>query len=251
MSMSFCADDNAGYFETIQLYFTELTRRSMFLSGRDLELLDDWRDNGASASAICKGLRDAVEAMPDEDPPRDVYACRRYVEPYVERAAERSAGGHDGKDAPRSEGTTRKGTSREVFSRREPDSKTGSQDLVERALDRIERAGRRTDDPKLTDLYRDAWRAVRELFGTDGVGERFEELAAVEEALVENYFRVLDREERERIEERIAEGDAALLERMSPDARRQHLRARRRKVLMREYDLISLIDYSDERESHE
>lgn len=244
--MSFCADDNAGYFETIQLYFTELTRRSMFLSGRDLELLDDWRDRGASASAICKGLRDAVEAMPDDDPPRDVYACRRYIEPYVERAAERSVGGHGGEASPESGG----GSGGEP-PRTASGATTGSQDLVERALERIERAGRRTDDPDLTQLYRDAWRAVRELFGTDDVGERFEELAAVEEALVENYLRVLDREERERIEERIAEGDEALLERMSPDARRQHLRARRRKVLMREYDLISLIDYSDERDNHE
>jgi len=244
--MSFCADGNAGYFETIQLYFTELTRRSMFLSGRDLELLDEWRDRGASAAAVCKGLRDAVEAMPDGDPPRDVHACRKYIEPYVRRASERAVGGRDGSNASETEASPaeRAGESAAV-------SDPAAGNPVERALDRIERAGRRTDDDEVRNVYREAWRAARELLGTDDVGERFEGLAAIEEALVEGYFRALDAEEREQIERSVARGDESLLERMSPAARRQHLRARRRKVLMREYDLISLIDYSEPRANHE
>lgn len=243
--MSFCADDNAGYFETVQLYFTELTRRGIFLSGRDLELLEQWRSRGASAAVVCKGLRDAAEAMPKDDPPRDVHACRKYVEPHVERASERGVGGHDGPE-PAEEA---RGPDVAAASSERASGESG--ELVERALERIERVGRRTDDETLRDAYRDAWRSVRELFGTDDVGERFEGLAAIEEALVEQYYEALDSEERRRIEERIRENDETLLERMSPDARRQHVRARRRKILLREYELISLIDYSDERQSHE
>ena len=221
--MSFYESDNLGFFETIQVCFTELTRRSIFLSGRDLEQLDQWRRLGASEKAICKGLRDAVESMPDGDPPRDVYACRHYIEPYIERQRERRVGGH----APDDDAAEPKDS--------EPSG------LVERALAKIEDAGRQVDDEPLKEIYRSAWRRVREL--TDAPTEkRFDELAAVEEGLVEGYYRALDRNERARIEERIDSDSGELLDGMSPEARREHIRAQRRRILIDEFDLVSLFD---------
>lgn len=231
--MSFCADDNPGFFETIQLYFTELTRRSLFLSGRDLDLLAEWREEGATATAVCKGLRDAVEAMPDDDPPRDVYACRDYIEPYVERARRRGVGRHDSSDAT---------DSKEAPRTELDESEDGEETVFSRALERIERAGRRCDDDEITEMYRQAWRYVKELRDECEPSEAFEELAAVEEGLLDGYYRALDRGLREEIEARIADTEDALVERMSPEARRQHLRARRRRILIEEYDLISLIE---------
>lgn len=238
--MSFCADDRAGYFETVQMYFIELTHQSLFLSGRDLELLEAWRDRGANATAVCKGLRDAVEALPDDDPPRDIHACRRWIEPYVEQVEQRAVGGHDpGSDAaaPAEPETSTSGPEAAGSGADAPDDS-----VLERALDRIERAGRRADDEEVREVYRRAWRAIRDLFGTDDIGEQFEQLAAIEESLVDGYYRALDRTERRTIEERITEGDEELLDDMSPEAKRQHLRARRRRILMEQFDLVSLID---------
>lgn len=221
--MSFCADENPGFFETVQLYFTELTRRAIFLSGRDVEQLAEWREQGATATAICRGLRDAVEAMPDDDPPRDVYACRRYIEPHVRRARERSVGGRGSKES-----TAEMTTDRD-------------DDLFARALDKIERAGRECDDTRRTELYREAWRHVRRLREEDDA-DPFEQLLAIEEGLLDGLYRTLDQSAREEIEERITSSDEAFVERMSPEAKRQHLRARRRRILIEEHELVSLIN---------
>ena len=222
------------YYETIQQCFTELTRRAIFLSGRDLQLLSEWREQGATATAICKGLREAVEAMPDDDPPRDVYACRHYIEPYVERAKERQVGGHDdGGDS----------ASRETDGAAELE---GASDLVAGALKRVERAGRQADDEGIKQVYREVWRHLRDLC-EDGAEagdtpDEYERLAAIEEALVDGYYRALDRRQQARIESAIRADGETLLERMSPEARRDHLRARRRRILREQFDLISLFD---------
>lgn len=216
-----------SYFERIQRFFTEVTGCAVLLSGRDLELLEQWREAGVPPSAVCKGLRDAAEAMPDDDPPRDVHACRKWIEPYVERAATRAVGSDDDSSST-------------------DDSPTGGQQdgvspLLDRALDRVERAGRRADRESVREVYREAWRRLRDA-RREGDAEPYEALSAVEAALVDGYFRALDRQEQEALEERIASQNRELLERMSPEARREHLRARRRRLLMREYDLVSLLD---------
>ena len=218
------------YYETIQQCFTELTRRAIFLSGRDLQLLSEWRDEGATAAAICKGLREAVEAMPDDDPPRDVYACRHYIEPYVDRVTERQVGGHEagGDDDAESGGASAAGG------------------LVGRALERVERAGRAADDEAIKEVYRRVWRDLRDLCEGKGETKRepadYEQLATIEEALVDGYYRALDRTEQARIESAIESDSEELLARMSPEARRDHLRARRRRILREDFDLVSLFD---------
>ena len=224
--MSYYASENLGFFETVQVCFTELTRRSIFLSGRDLELLEQWRQQGATSAAVCKGLRDAVEAMPEEDPPRDVYACRHYVQPYVDKVCERSAGGHD-----------RAGDIEEAGGGED----SQPEGLVEQALAKIEEAGRWVDDETLKEVYRRAWRQVRQL--TDGEDEEyFERLAAIEEGLAEGYYRALDRRQQARIEQQIDEQSGELLGQMSPEARREHKRARMRRLMIENFEMISLFD---------
>ncbi|MFB6352205.1 MAG: hypothetical protein ABEN55_01060 [Bradymonadaceae bacterium] len=218
------------YYETIQQCFTELTRRAIFLSGRDLQLLSEWRDQGATAAAVCKGLREAVEAMPDDDPPRDVYACRHYVEPYVERAGQRQVGGHE-------DGGGEADTAIDL---------DGAPELVVRALERVEEAGRSADDEAIKRVYRRVWRDLRHLCEDDGEtgndADGYERLAAIEEALVDGYYRALDRRDQARIESAIKSESAALLDKMSPEARSDHLRARRRRILREHFDMVSLFD---------
>ena len=129
--MSQSVPNNPGYFDTVQICFMELTGRSVMLSGRDLEKLVEWREQGAPARAICKGLKSAVEAMPEDDPPRDVYACRDWITPYVEQARERQVGGHE--------------ASGEQTSEQESGEQDEPSGVFSRALDKIERAGRRAD----------------------------------------------------------------------------------------------------------
>ncbi len=231
--------DNPGYFETIQQCFTELTRRAIFLSGRDLQLLETWREQGATATAVCKGLREAVEAMPDDDPPRDVYACRHYIEPYVERARERQVGGRGGDEADTPDASSAERAA-EASDDDEPSDADPDNPLLDQALDKIEQAGRAADDDTIKQVYRRAWREIRDLCDDPDAG--LERLAAVEEGLVEGYYRTLDRDEQEAIAEAIESKAGDLLERMSPDARREHMQARRRRILMEEFDLISLLE---------
>jgi hypothetical protein len=225
--MSQSVPNNPGFFDTVQICFMELTGRSVMLSGRDLEKLVEWREQGAPARAICKGLKSAVEAMPEEDPPRDVYACRDWIVPYVDQARERQVGGH-GADA-------EEGADEQSREQADPSG------LFKRALDKIERAGRRADDEAIRRVYRHAWRRVRQL-ADERPSDRWEQLTAVEEGLVEGYYRALDRAEQDEIAEQIDAKERGLIDGMSAEARRDHLRARRRRILMDDYELVSLIE---------
>ncbi|MFW5967289.1 MAG: hypothetical protein ACOCV2_07210 [Persicimonas sp.] len=224
------APDNPGYFDTIQMYFLEATGRGIMFGGRDLELLSRWRDEGASASIVCRGIERAIESMPDDDPPRDVYACRAWVEAELESARERSAGARTDESAsPRSEENHP----------RQPAIQTS---IFEEALANVERAGKACDDESRRRVYREAWRELNDLVEGGAVDDPFAELAAIEDALVDGYLRALDRAERERIEEAIADKNRADLAIMSPEARREHLAARRRRLLIEEYDMVPLIE---------
>lgn len=216
--MSHYPTDSMGFFDTIQIYFMELTGRAIMFSGRDLELLSRWRAEGASAAVVCRGLRDAVEAMGEKELPRDIYNCRKYIEPQVQMAREKAVGGHDASD-----------------SGAEADAEEG---VFAGVLRNLVEAGRRAEGESVKELYRDAYRRVRAL--KDASAEAFDELARVERALVDGFFERLEAGERARIEERIVQESRPLLEQMSAEARAEHLRARRRLLLIREYGLARL-----------
>jgi hypothetical protein len=224
--MSFVPDNDLGYLDTIQVFFVELTQRSIMFSGRDLKLLEEWRERGATARDVCRGLQDAATAMPSDDPPRNIWSCRKWVEPHVERARSRGAGGHqDDRDGDSTEDSE--------------DSKSGG--LVQQALERIEEAGRQTDDEDVRQVYRSAWSRVRALSESDD-SSPYEELANIEEDLVEAYFETLDDERRAEIDRRIEQEAVAHLDRMTEKARREHVTARKRRILIDQEDLAPLLE---------
>ncbi len=231
------APQNLGYFETIQMFFLEVTGRGIMFTGRDLEALSRWRAEGATTKMVCLGIEEAVASMPDEDPPRDIFACRAWVEAQIESARERSTGGHAG--AGKAEQSPPEQVEQSEYIEQADD---GTGNLFDEALSNIERAGRQCDDERRRQVYRKAWRKVRELVEASGVDDPFAELAAIEDALVDAYFRALDRAEQDRIEDAISEQNRADLAIMSPEARQEHLAARRRRLLIQEYGLAPLID---------
>jgi hypothetical protein len=227
-------DPKLGYFEAIQVYFLDVTGRGIMFSGRDLQLLCRWRAQGASAKMICRGIDEAVRSMDPDDPPRDIWACQAWIEAEIERAADLSTGAHqDGQPA---------GPAAAPKQEADEQPAGGEHSLLEEALDNIEQAGRDCDDERRRKVYRQAWRQVRELVEASAVEDPYAQLAAIEDALVDAYFGALDRTEQERIEEAIGEQNRADLALMSPEARQEHLAARRRRLLIRQYGLAPLID---------
>lgn len=229
--MSHFDADNLGFFDTVQVFFTQVTGRGVMLGGRDIEYLDRLQRQGVGARMICRAIAEAVEQMPDDDPPRSVFACRPWIDSHLEQAREKGAGAHQ--DEPDEE-PARAGSS----VKSEP---TVRQPLLEEALESIESAGKDARSKAIRQVYRDAWRQVRELMDEE-VSNPFEELAAIEDALVAAYFEALPDDERERIEATLEAENAPHLQRMTEDARRRHLRARKRKALMASYGLVSLLD---------
>jgi hypothetical protein len=88
-------------------------------------------------------------------------------------------------------------------------------------------------------------RKLGEQTRTDGDVDRsdaFEELAAIEEALVDAFFRGLDDEAQQRIRRRIRREHGQLLDNMSKEARRDHILARKRRILIEEFELQPLLE---------
>jgi hypothetical protein len=233
--MSHFDSDNLSFFDTVQIFFTQLTGRGVMLGGRDIEYLDRLRGQGVDARMVCRAIAEAVEQMPDEDPPRNVFACRPWIDSHIERARAGNAGAHVEAVDEQASGADAgdDGARGASCSTRQP--------LLEDALESIESAGRDARSEAIREVYREAWRQVRELMD-DEVSNPFEELAAVEDALVAAYFEALDDDAREALEKKLEQENAPHLQRMTEDARRRHLRARKRKALMESYGLVSLLD---------
>jgi hypothetical protein len=214
-----------NFYEIIQTYFTDLTGRAVVFSGRDLSLLNRWRDQGGTPAMICQGLRDAVETFDADDPPRDLYTCRAFVEPYIERARRLFTGPG-----------AREATPESADAGARPDHRE-----LRRAQEAIEFAGRRVEREPLKEIYRDAWRWVRRMMETpEALDDVYAALASLEEEIFERAYRALPVEQRRAIKEKIRSENGELLRQMSPQAREEHLAARRRKYLVEQYDLVPL-----------
>lgn len=221
-----------SFFDIIQAYFTKLTGRFMMFSGRDMALLEGWRSQGATAVAICRGVRDAVLHMGEDRPPRDLYNCRVFIETYVGRARARSV-------AHASEAVMSDASAAGVAS---GGLEWGSGTPARRALRAIEEAGARCERASTRELYRQAWHQARRVALGAGEEDQYGALLELEEALADAYFEALSEGERRQVERRIEEEVAMLGGRMSEEAWRCHLAARRRFLMVREYGLVSLLD---------
>lgn len=232
-----------GFFDIIQAYFTKLTGRFMMFSGRDMDLLEQWRAQGATAVAICRGIRDAVMHMDQRKPPRDLYNCRDFIEPYVARARMRSGelsefsseaifGVASLSDVPLkpAPGASLSG------SRRKP------LNPAQRALLRVECAGQRCERAEVRALYREVWYGVKDATKHVSVEEQYGALLELEELLADAYFEALSGGNRAQIERRLVEEVHSMGLRMSEEAWVCHKSARRRFLMVREYGLVSLLD---------
>ena len=230
-----------GFHDIIQAYFTRLTGRLVIFSGRDMALLERWRSEGATAVAICRGVRDAVMHLDQSKPPRDVHTCRDFIEPYIARARQRGA------RAP-SEFSSEAVFGVASLSVEAPDEeRDASRALSERrvsvalqALCRIERAGHLSERAEVRALYREAWYVARGAALLGSAEEQYGALLELEEQLCEAYFEALDARARARLERRVISEVQANGLRMSEEAWRAHKAARRRHLLMSEHGLISL-----------
>lgn len=223
-----------GFHDIIQAYWVRLTGKFVMFSGRDMALLEDWRSQGATAASVCRGIRDAVMWMHQQDPPRDLYNCRTYIEPHVERARARTIEG--------AQGISASDYARELGNQRNTDGEKRLPAALERALDIIERAGASCKQDELRTIYRHAWYHVRGL-GTDlDLDEQYRALLELEELIAEQFFELLPERVRKKIEIEIVQEATSLGLRMSEDGWVHHIAARRRFLLARDHGLISLLD---------
>lgn len=216
-----------SYFEVIQVYFTHMTGRVAIFSGRDMALLESWRGQGASAASVCRGVRDAVLHMEGGDrPPRDLYNCRAFIEPYVERARHRRLGMHpEEEDMPKPPPSL-------IHARKQ---------LIAHAFSTLRKADPEVTDERIRAVYREVWHGIKDIEQSAMPEEYYAALLDMEAYMAERVFEVLDERTRARIDAQIVEESQGMARRMSREAWIIHRAARRRRILMRDHGLISLI----------
>lgn len=193
-----------GYFETIQAFFLELTGKGLVLSSRDVEALAAWQAQGATAATICKGIERAVAAKGSR--PRDIWACRAWIEPLVAISRSRTVEITDALESPSN------------------------------VLTSIEEAGRAADREAFKQAYRDAWLRLR----TQETSHTWEALMEADAALVAAFLAALSDEEQLSLNRTIL-GDASLIG-MTAEARERHIAARTRRLLKDRFGLVSPLD---------
>lgn len=243
-----------GFFDIIQAYFTQITGRFVMFSGRDMELLRTWRTQGASPACICRGIREAVLNMQEDQPPRSIYNCRKFIIPHVERAGLLALDHTARQQAKPKFVPTQKATPHTSSTSRhqaraaesvvvEATSRRQTNAVLRQALHALERAGAQCEDESTRAIYREMWYRIRALTAKEtSVEYQYDHLLHLEEALTESYFSALSLDEQKRIDAHLDELDKSLPVRMSPEAWRRHRISRRQRVLVQEYGLIKLIE---------
>jgi len=206
--MLYVTSGEYGYFETIQAFFLELTGKGLVLSSRDIETLKKWADQGASAATVCVGIERAIDALAEK--PRDIWACRAWIEPLVAVARTRAV-------------------ESEIESENQVDPQL-------EALQKIEEAGRAAERAAFKQAYRDAWSRVR-------AAEQqalWETLILTDSALVQAFLAALSEEERLAVQKTVL-ADPGLAG-MSGDAREHHTTAKTRRILQEQYGMVAPLD---------
>ncbi len=230
--MSYLPPSEAGFFEAVQVYFTEITGRMALFGARDQELLEQWKAEGRSAQVVCRGIQQAVAAKGDDGPPpRSLYQCRGFVDQEWELVQTNTVGRHEEIRAADEE--------REHEERAEESPEPVG--LYAQARQVIEQAGKGTGQDRWRNAYRKGWRALDRL-REERDDFSFAELQAVDAALVEAYLDALDDEERRLLEESVASASAGLARGMSPQAKRDHLLVQQKRALVERYGLLDLME---------
>ncbi len=235
--MSYLPGQQAGYFEAIQVYFTELTERVSIFGARDRALLERWREEGRSAQVVCRGIREAVvDRDSDQAPPRSLRQCEYFIDRQWERLRERCAGVNQAPEEIREEETATEESGEE--DRGDGGAKGG---IVAHLRCAIEEAGRATDEERWREAYRQAWRAMDRI-QRERDHFSFAEAEAVDRALVDAYLEALGEEERRAIEDSMLSSNGGMLEAMSPAAKREHLRIKTKQAIVERFGVLDIID---------
>ncbi len=232
--MSYLPPKQAGFSEAVQVYFTEATGKMMVFGARDRDLLNQWREQGRPARLVCRGIRKAVESYGRDDPPRRLAQCEPFVDDLWEQFQQRDVGAHN---RPQSDTDSDEAGDEPGVSTTDQKQPSGLYQRVRRA---IERAGKSADEERWRQAYRRAWRELDEEATADQFS--FQQLEAVDEALVDAYLDALDDEERRIVEEALGSTSSGLLKQMSPAAKRQHMLMKRKRALVEQFGLVDLFD---------
>lgn len=208
--------ETTQYLEAIQTYFLEMTGRGIVLSSRDHGLLLDWQAQGATVATVCQGIDRAVAELRT---PRDIWACRKHIEPFIERVRQRSVG-----KAPSSQLV--EGPESSVPDRH-------GEDVEDSQVQRLLNAIASTDRLAFQDAYR---LAIAHL----PPNPDFDVLRQVDALLVEAFYDSLDDPEKAEIEAFVTRG--VDLKSMPEKARDEHVRVRRRRILVTKFGLVSVLD---------
>lgn len=233
--MSYLPPQETGFYEAIQVYFTEVTDRVALFGARDRALLDQWKDEGRSAQVVCRGIREAIACR--DGGLRSLAQCEPYVDRQWEAVQQNTVGCHDEADAEMSPAGSPTPPKQRQKAQQEQDEGGGLFDQVRRA---IRRAGESAGQERWRSAYRTAWREMQRI-RPEGEGFSFAEVEAVDAALVEAYMEALHDEERRVIESSLAEVNQGYVQGMSPSARREHLRVKRKRAIIERFGLLDLL----------
>lgn len=211
--------DNRAYFESIQDYFLERTGRGLMLSSRDLELLIGWRQSGATAQTVCRGIDDAVESL--RGVPRDLHAVKRYVEPRL------------------SENVSAAPVFRPHTSAN-PRAPQKQEDPWAVAIETLTDARAQVARPELAESFGEVMRRIRAAKETNA--DPWTVLFDLDDFLVRDVFDRLGEDERRRIDLEIEGQHGAHLSVMGDDAREQTMLESRRRALRARWEIPSLTD---------
>lgn len=245
--MSYLPPSQTGYYDAIQVFFTEATGRVALFNARDQELLSRWNQEGRSAQLICRGIREAVLAMREESPPRSLRDCERYIDQEWEASKERtvgvSPGSSLGRNVRRMEHQGGKSLRSAVpgSDSSVSDSTKSADSLSDGVAAALQEGGKKEAAEHLKEAYRLVWKEMR-LLQERGRSLQIEDVEYLDRLLVEHFFGRLEEDEQKEIDRSIDAASQGLLRAMSPRAREEHMLARRKKWLKENRSLLDLVE---------
>ena len=225
--MSYLPPQEAGFFEAIQVYFTEVTDRVVLFGARDRALLEQWKEEGRPAQVVCRGIREALARRDDEL--RSLVQCEPYVDEKWKESLDRKVGSHDAASSVAARST-----------RNNDGGQPSNRRLYDRVRQLLQRAGEQAQHERWRQAYRKAWRAMQRQGTGDGEFS-FDDVRAVDDALVGAYLEVLNDEELRIVERCVDEVSESYMRQMSAQARRQHLQTLQKRTLVERFGLLDLL----------
>lgn len=165
--MSLFAPEDFGYLQQVEAFFVAHSQVGVMVSGRDLELIRHWRASGAPVEAICRGIDKAFAGL--EEPPPSIHAARRFVETELHAWRERSVGAHSLAEDPSQGVPSVPGRGLPDPNRmhaRDPQPPPEQAPWLAswtRSMNRLTELGHGSDDPRVREVYRWAYRQMRAL----------------------------------------------------------------------------------------